>query len=66
MNNKWVLKNIDPDSFYRNKYLAKSGSKNSYTGSIKLMRKFDSIEEAINSSCVDSEIPIPLIDLLGI
>ena len=64
--NKYVLKNIDKDSRYCNKYVAIAGRKHSYTSTILYMQKFNSIEEAINGSCVDSEIPIPLIDLLGI
>jgi len=39
------------------KMVAKTGSKNSYTTSIFNAQLFETIKQAINNSCIDSEYP---------
>ena len=45
-------------------YLAKPGSKHSYTKSLAIARKFDSFEAAEAECCPENETPLPLEALL--
>ena len=56
----YVIKRLDQGGGY----VAISGHPSSYTNSIRLMRRYDTYEEAKNSCC-GNEMPVLLEDLLS-